>query len=439
MSSFRLTALARGWLTLESNDTPMHIGALMYFQLPARTRKTWVAELAEKWAESFEIAHPWNLRLNRSGRLVGPSRWLPDDDVELEYHFRASALPAPGGEREMGELISRLHGRALDLNRPPWECYLIEGLQGNRFAVYFKMHAALMTAPEFVSSLVDVLGEQKSDEIAPPWARRVAINPGAQKRFEVARLAGPLGRRLRDAVFTSLPWVGLRHAPPSALNDRINSLRRFATQEYSQDRLAKLGKAIKASEEDIVYYLVGSAVRRFFREYNALPQDPLVAVVADRSRVDGHLAPLLISLGTQHASRRLRLREVRESLRTARGMVNARPPGQAASESAVEVLPYVLRQLAGVDHYLAPLFNLGIVHYEASDEARYLGAAKLQSVFPMPMLLQGASLAIASVSYAGKICVGLCGARDNLPHLQRIAVYMESALVELETEGVDDE
>lgn len=439
MSSFRLTALARGWLTLESSDTPMHIGALMYFQLPARTRKTWVAELAEKWAESYELAHPWNLKLNGQGRPVRSSRWLPDDDVELEYHFRASALPAPGGEREMGELISRLHGRALDLNRPPWECYLIEGLQGNRFAVYFKVHAALMTAPELINSVVELLDTERSDSMSPPWGRRVGLDPAAKPGFEIARLIGPLGRRIRDALFTSLPWVGFRHAPRSALNDRINSLRRFATQEYSQARLAKLAKAVGASEEDIVYYLVGSAIRRFFREYNALPREPLVAVVADRSRVDGRLAPLLISLGTQHASRRLRLREVRESLRTARGMVNARPAERAIAESAVEVLPYVLRQLAGIDQYLAPVFNLGIVHYEASDDLRYLGQAKLESIFPMPMLLQGSALAIASLSYAGKISVGLCGARDNLPHLQRIAVYMDAALAELETEGLDNE
>ncbi len=439
MSTFRLTALSRGWLTLENTDTPMHMGALLYLKIPARSKATWVADLAKTWSESLEVMPPWNLKLNRHGFATIASHWLPDDDVELDYHFRHSALPAPGGEREMGELISRLHGRALDLSRPPWECHLIEGLHGNRFAIYFKVHAALMSGPEFIDAIMGRLRTVKGDQMPAPWTHPVSINFRQSTAAPWPRMLGPLRRRLRDALFSTLPWAGLRRPPRSALNDHINSLRRFATQEYSRDRLAKVGAKVNATEEDIVYYLVGSAVRRFFREYNALPREPLIALVADRSRVDGQLVPLLISLGTQHASRKRRLREVRESLRVARGMVNARGRESAAAEAAVEVMPYILRQLAGMDHRLPPMFNLGIVNFAAGTETRYLGAAKVESAFPMPMLLQGSALAIASLTYAGKISVGLCGARDNLPHLQRMSVYMEAALRELETEGLNDE
>lgn len=439
MSSFRLTALSRGWLTLENSDTPMHMGALLYLKLPARTRKTWVADLAAAWTESTEVASPWNLRLNRHGFATIASSWLPDDDVELDYHFRHSALPAPGGEREMGELISRLHGRALDLSRPPWECHLIEGLHGNRFALYFKVHAALISGPELVDAIMGGFGTHKGGSSRAPWTRPVSISFRSTQGAAWPSMLGPLRRRLRDAVFSTLPWAGLRRPPRSALNDHINSLRRFATQEYSRERLAAVGAAVNATEEDIICYLVGSAVRRFFREYNALPEAPMVALVADRSRVDGQLAPLLVSLGTQHASRRRRMREVRESLRVARGMVNARSKHAAAAESAVEVMPYILRQLAGIDHRLPPMFNLGIVRFAAGTDSRYLGTAQLESVFPMPMLLQGSALAVASLTYAGKISVGLCGARDNLPHLQRMAVYMETALAELEKKGLNDD
>lgn len=439
MSTFRLTTLSRGWLTLENSDTPMHMGALLYLKIPARAKKTWVADVAAQWSEAFEVVSPWNLKLNRHGFATVASSWLPDDEVELDYHFRHSALPAPGGEREMGELISRLHGRALDLSRPPWECHLIEGLHGNRFALYFKVHSALMNGPEFIDAIMGALSRQKGSATAAPWTRPVSISFRNARAAPWPSMIGPFRRRVSEAIFSSLPWAGLRRAPRSALNDHINSLRRFATQEYSRERLSAVGAAINATEEDIIYYLVGSAVRRFFREYNALPRAPMVALAADRSRVDGQLAPLLISLGTQHASKKRRMREVRESLRVARGMVNARPRHSAGAEAAVEVLPYIIRQLAGVDHRLPPMFNLGIVSFDAGAESRYLGQAAVESVFPMPMLLQGSALAVASLTYAGKISVGLCGARDNLPHLQRMSVYMEAALKELEEEGLSDE
>ena len=83
-------------------------------------------------------------------RLKGPlSRspiptWIEDDEIDLEYHVRHAALPWPGGERELGELVGRLHSTPVDLMRPPWECTIIEGLEGQRFALYVKMHHSLI-------------------------------------------------------------------------------------------------------------------------------------------------------------------------------------------------------------------------------------------------------------------------------------------------------
>ena len=91
-----------------------------------------------------KIEPPWNRRL-RSPILKSPGHWwVEDDEIDLEAHLRHTALPFPGGERELGELIARLHSQPLDLSRPPWECTLIEGLESNRFALYIKMHHSLI-------------------------------------------------------------------------------------------------------------------------------------------------------------------------------------------------------------------------------------------------------------------------------------------------------
>src|SRR3546814_9136282 len=90
-----------------------------------------------------DLAAPWKLKLKRSGL----SRLLPslatDRDVDMDYHVRHHALPRPGGERELGQLVSRLHSHRLNRRRPLWECHVIEGLENHRFAIYTKIHHAL--------------------------------------------------------------------------------------------------------------------------------------------------------------------------------------------------------------------------------------------------------------------------------------------------------
>ena len=89
-------------------------------------------------------APPLNYRL--AGGVAGtvmPS-WEVADDVDVDSHVRHSALPRPGGELELGVLVSRLHSNPMDLSRPLWEYHLIEGLAGHRFAIYIKLHHAMV-------------------------------------------------------------------------------------------------------------------------------------------------------------------------------------------------------------------------------------------------------------------------------------------------------
>lgn len=438
MNEDTLGALERGWLALEGRDTPLHMGVLLYLR-PVGEVDEAALSLARQWQQALPVA-PWTWRIER--RLGRTPRYAVDGRIDIEYHFRVSALPRPGGERELGELVSRLHGKRLELDRPAWEVHLIEGLRSGPhagcLAIYLKLHPALLSAGDLRELLPRAFGGAHGQAGRAPWElalpRRGRGRPG---RGPLA-LIGPLQRRLREALLSRLPWAGLRRAPASPLNARINSLRRFATQHYDRARLARVGARIQASEEELLIYLCGSALRRFFREYNALPDAPLLALVGDRSRSDGQLSPLFVSLGTQHAHRRKRLDEIRESLRVARVMVRARGAHSAAVEASVEALPYVLRQLSGLDHRLAPMFNLALAHYELPAGALRVGPHPIEEIYPMPMLLQGAALAMASAGYGDTVGVGLCGARDNLPHLQRIAVYMERALRELEEEGLDN-
>ena len=108
------------------------------------------------------------------------TRWQDDDHVDLEYHVRLSALPRPGRIRELLTLVSRLHGTLLDRHRPLWEFHLIEGLADNRFAMYFKVHHALVDGISATRQMQEMFSEDPSAPILPRSGRNG--NPPNRRR-----------------------------------------------------------------------------------------------------------------------------------------------------------------------------------------------------------------------------------------------------------------
>ena len=133
------------WLYVERNEMPAHIGCLAIFSLPENAPEDYLLQMAARFRSTRIFAPPFNYRLRRGLLHTLLPSWeeLEPDQIDLDYHFRHSALPRPGGERELGTLISRLHSYRLDRRRPLWEVHLIEGLENNRFALYTKMQSTL--------------------------------------------------------------------------------------------------------------------------------------------------------------------------------------------------------------------------------------------------------------------------------------------------------
>ena len=139
-----LNPLEAAWLYVDTPQTPMHVGSLQIYSPPPGAPEDFVGRMLAEFRETPRCGAPWNRKL--AGWWF--DRFFPtkatEEHVDLEYHVRHSALPRPGGERELGVLVSRLHSHPLDLARPLWECHFIEGLEGGRFAVYMKMHHSLI-------------------------------------------------------------------------------------------------------------------------------------------------------------------------------------------------------------------------------------------------------------------------------------------------------
>lgn len=449
----QLKPLDAVWLMMESDDTPMHVGVLAILRKPRKAAEDYLEQWVTQMRESREIVAPWNSRLvKRQGVAIAP-RLVEEQDFDLDYHFRHTALPSPGGERELGVVVSRLHSQALDRHRPLWELHLIEGLENERFAFYLKIHHALVDNVTAIPLMLSWLSESvRTRGIDPLWAHPIHAGlsgddenpPVGEGMVDVMESIGAIGKaatgffrntfdRRTDSSF--LMPLG---TPRSTLNREINAQRRFATQQFEQERIEALAEASNSTLNEILAYLCGSSLRRFFKEYNALPEESLIGALpvslSERSEsLPGNaIAGLRVALGTHIGDPLARLTAIKTAMKKVRRDRASLPEEAVTSYVLMRAAPTYASQMPLVGRLVPPMFNLGVSNTPGPQAPRYFNGAPLEAIYPISQLMQFSALSIDCVSYAGTLNIGFTGARDTLPHLQRLAVYMGKAVDELE-------
>lgn len=455
--SRKLSALDAAWLAVESRETPMHVASLLVFSKPADADADYLQQLMGWLRASRDFAPPWSLKL-REGTL---KRFLPvwenEPDLDLEYHLRHSALPAPGGERELGMLVSRLHSHALDFSRPLWECHLIEGLEGGRFGLYTKMHHSLVDGVGGIRMLRRAMADDPTQlNRPPPWSAHV-LNDDGQDAKEVSSITNTLQQLLGVArgqaaslpetlralrrVYAEAGHVGLTapfSAPRSVFNGRITGQRRFATQQYDMDRIKALAAAGNARVNDVVLWLCATALRRFLKESDALPPRALTAGIPVNVRPAGQVTVgtaisfILADLATTTADPRRRLERIKASVANAKANLQHLPKAAVTNYTLLLMAPFIIELLTGLGGRTRPIFNVTISNVPGPTEPLYFHGARLEAMYPVSLLAHGQALNITCMSYAGTMNFGFTACRDSLPHMQRLAVYCGEALDELE-------
>jgi len=450
----RMNTLDAAWLAVESEDTPMHVGTLQIYSLPADATPTFLHDFVARLKAGRDFAPPWNHKLlnpGKLGRLLTPA-WKTDNDMDLDYHVRHSALPKPGGERELGILISRLHSHPLDFTRPLWEAHIIEGLENNRFALYVKMHHALIDGISGVRLMQRVLSnDPEARNMRPPWTVRpervklisksVSTETSAVEALQnqikaTPQLASALSKvfRRQDESGLSGPFAG----PTSVLNKRVTAQRRFATQQYSLSALRELAHKANTSLNDIVLYLCSTAIRRFLKEQNALPSDSLTAGIpvnirtADDAGTGTAISFIIATLATDIADPLRRLAVIKASTEKAKTHMQALPRSTLTQYTTLLMAPYMLQLISGLGGRGRPVFNITISNVPGPRETLYFEGAKLEAMYPVSLITHGGALNITCLSYADSLNFGYTGCRDTLPSMQRLAVYTGEALEELE-------
>jgi diacylglycerol O-acyltransferase len=452
----RLTPSDAMFLYGESREQMMHVAAMMPFAPPPNGHRDSLRELMRE-IRGAQVHRPWNLRLRTPDFLWNPLQaWVEQDEVDLEYHVRRSALPSPGDERELGILVSRLHGHHIDFHRPPWEVHLIEGLDHGRFALYVKVHHSLVDGFSAMRILANALSSDPNEldrpmffSIPPPARAPRSDGEGGihfpellavvREQYGAAKSAVRAVKRLVDSSRAGdHEFVTPRQAPKCLLNARISKSRRFATQRIETARLKAVAKAASGTVNDVVLALSSASLRRYLEELEALPAAPLIAMVPvavrakDEEGVGNSVGAILASLATDIADPAERLAAIIESTTNAKHMLQGMSKAAILQYSALLLAPSMLQMIPTTAGHIRPTFNIVISNVPGPDQPLYFRGARLEASYPMSIPVHGQALNITCASYAGNVCFGFTGCRDTLPHLQRLAVYCGEAMNELE-------
>jgi diacylglycerol O-acyltransferase / wax synthase len=453
-----LKPLDAAWLYVDTVDTPMQVACMAIFSLPEDAPGDFLQDLFEHLRAVPSFARPFNLKLASPKLKAVMPAWVEAEHIDLDYHLRLSALPKPGGERELGVLISRLHSHPMDFNRPLWETHVIEGLEHNRFALYMKMHHSLVDGVGGMRMLQRMLTpDPRARSQPPPWAVGCGGGRGdrgpqgfeaqLRKFMDAARtqfgsapaVARALGRVVRKSLQPQDPQEALPFSGPrSVLNAKVSAQRRFATQHYSLDRVRAVARAAEGTLNDVFLGLSATALRRYLLEIGELPDKPLTAGVpvsvrpADDDNAGNAISFIIANLNTSVDDPLERLQAIRQSTQVAKDQLQALPKAGIDSYTMIFMAPFILQLLAGLGGRVRPMFNVTISNVPGPKEPLYFNGARMEQIYPVSLLSHGQALNITSVSYAGQFNIGITGCRDALPSMQRLAVYMGEALEELE-------
>ncbi|MEI8407569.1 MULTISPECIES: WS/DGAT/MGAT family O-acyltransferase [unclassified Kribbella] len=466
----------------ESREQPMHVGGLMLFELPEGAgrdhvfpegSRDYVPRLYQEMVAAQAVNPLFARRVRNRALDLGYWSWEQDDEIDLEYHVRLSALPRPGRYRELFELTSRLHGTLLDRHRPLWEMQLIEGVEGRRFAIYSKIHHSMIDGVTALRWMQDTLTTDSTRTGMPatyalpsaePPSRTGAVDAGGMPTGAellaaigrvpgrtlggAAQAAGGAARVLADlAGLTPVGLKSLLHsttpfqAPRTILNQSITGARRFAAQSWPIERLEKVRAITGATLNDVMLAMCSGALRNYLLELNALPDKALTAMVpvslrgtSDAPGGGNSLSTLIADLATDEVDPDRRIRRIMASTSYSKGVLSALSPLQNLMIGALGFgVAGPAAVLPGVAGRTTPPYNVVISNVPGPAESPlYWNRSRLLGMYPASIVLNGQALNISVTSYDHQLHFGLTGCRRTVPHLQRLLVHLETSLADLE-------
>jgi diacylglycerol O-acyltransferase / wax synthase len=451
----RLSAIDASFLAQERQSSHMHVGALVIFDGPAPSREEFLAHFRAR----LDRVPRYRQKLAFPPFEAGRPFWVDDPSFNLDYHVRHTALPKPGSDEQLRELAGRIFSQRLDRSKPLWENWIVHGLEGGRFALISKTHHALVdgvSGVDIATVLFDL--SPVPEEVEPEESWTPAPEPSdaellaegvvglAKTPFRLAgRALGALqhpGTTLGEAreaaeALGEVAWAGLNPAPDVPLNVEIGPHRRV---RWAQSRLAdfkEIKNTLGGTVNDAVLTVVAGALRSWLHDRGVRTEGlELRALVPVSIRSDDERG----SLGNRIAAMRGPLPvyvddPVERLLIVQQGMGQLKESKQALGAEVIAGLtdfapPTLLAQASRLN-FSTRLFNLIVTNVPGPQFPLYLLGREMEEIVPIAFLPENHALAVAIMSYNGRVDFGLLADYDAMPDIDAFASHLEESLAEL--------
>jgi WS/DGAT/MGAT family acyltransferase len=441
-----LTALDAAFVHLETEATPMHVGALFVLAPPAAARASFASRLRRHLRARLPASPVFTRRLVAMPLDLANPLWDEAATVDLDWHVCVSRVPAPGRRRQLERCVAALHEAPLDRARPLWRLHVLEGLAGGRVGLYLKVHHAGfdgMTAQAFLRCFTDdaprpaPARRPRPRRVRGPWDALLA--GGRHQAAQLAALPQAL-RGLAGAASGAgrAPGSGVRRAPPTPLNVPITAARGFASTDVPLAGVRALAKSRGVTINDVLLAACGGAVRRWLEAEGALPERTLLAAVPVSLRAPGDASHAArVSFATVPLHTELRAPAARLAAIAAHTR-RTKDAGHGALPVPVDLPSIGLPWLAGVVVRLAALpavftrvplpWNLLVSNVAGPPVPLHVLGTRVLTYTPVSIPYHGLALNVTVYSYAGRLYFGLTAARDVVPDVAALALLVADEL-----------
>lgn len=451
----RLTAVDASFLTNESSSSHMHVGAILIFEGPPPKYVDLVEHVRGRLAQVPRFRQKLVVPPLEAGRPL----WADDVNFNLTYHIRHTALPEPGGEAQLKRLTGRVFSQQLDRSKPLWELWLVQGLERDRFAILTKTHHAMVdgiSGVDIGTVLFDLEPVPEPARVSDDWVPTPEPNTTQLVARGIADvIAAPVGLAERAVGAVRRPehtakraveaLEGLSEivsafadpAPDVPLNQPIGPHRRYIWARSELDTFKQIKNTFGGTVNDVVLAVVTGALRDWLHSRSirteGLELRALVPVSIRAEDERGNLGnritlmrgPLPVYI--EDPVRRLRaISEAMEGLKRSKQALGA----EMISRFNDFAPPTLLAQASRIN-FSTRLFNLIVTNVPGPQLPLYVLGREMEEVFPVAFLPENHALAVAIMSYNGKVGFGLLADYDSMDDIELLGTGLNAALAEL--------